>query len=132
MDAATLFSNRGPQWNGKDAALIYSWGQSADPYDYVNWSSKQIPSNEDDPGANGERYVNPVMDRLVVEGAQVVDMGKRRQVYSQIQQVLAHDVPVIFLYWAKALYAYNARLNGFRPSAFAGVLNNSWNWTLAG
>jgi peptide/nickel transport system substrate-binding protein len=132
MDVSTLFSNQGPQWNGKDAALIYSWGPGADPYNYVNWSSKQIPNNENDPGDNGERYANPEMDGLVVKGAQVADIGKRKQVYRQIQQVLAHDVPVIFLYWPKALYAYNAGLHGFRPNAFAGILDGVWDWTLGG
>jgi peptide/nickel transport system substrate-binding protein len=131
MDASTLFSNQGPQWNGKDAALIYSWSPGADPYNYVNWSSNQIPNNEADPGDNGGRYVNPAIDRLVVEGAQVTDPGRRRQVYDQIQQVLAHDVPAIFLYWPKALYAFNARLHGFRPNALAGILAGASGWTLA-
>jgi len=129
MDATTLFSNQGPQWNGKDAALIFSWGQGTDPYNYVNWSSKQIPNNEDDPGENGERYVNPTMDQLVVRGAQVTDVAQRKQVYDQIQQILARDVPVIFLYWPKALYAYSASVHGFRPNAFAGELDEVWTWT---
>jgi peptide/nickel transport system substrate-binding protein len=131
MEATTLFSNQGPQWNGKDAALIFSWGQGTDPYNYVNWSSKQIPADENAPGENGERYVNPVIDDLVVKGAQEADVAKRRQVYDQIQQILAHDVPVIFLYWPKALYAHSAKVGGFQPNAFAGVLNEVWGWTKA-
>jgi peptide/nickel transport system substrate-binding protein len=129
MEATTLFSNQGPQWNGKDAALIFSWGQGADPYNYINWSSRQIPNNEDDPGENAERYSNPVIDDLVVRGGQVADFEKRKQIYDQIQQTLAHDVPVIFLYWPKALYAHSARVQGFRPNAFAGALSEVWSWT---
>ncbi len=129
MEATTLFSNQGPQWNGKDAALIFSWGQGTDPYNYVNWSSKQIPNNENDPGENAERYSNPVMDDLVTRGAQVADFGRRKKVYDQIQQILAHDVPVIFLYWPKALHAYSAQVRGFRPNAFAGELADVWSWT---
>lgn len=129
MEAATLFSDQGPQWNGKEAALIFSWGQGADPYNYVNWSSRQIPDNEDDPGENLERYVNPTIDDLVVRGVQVTDVAKRKQVYDQIQQILAHDVPVIFLYWPKALYAYSTKVRGFKPNAFGGMLDEVWNWT---
>jgi peptide/nickel transport system substrate-binding protein len=129
METATLFSNQGPQWNGKEAALIFSWGQGSDPNNYVNWSSKQIPNNEDDPGENAERYANPTIDDLVVRGVQVTDLAKRKQVYDQIQQILAHDVPVIFLYWPKALYAHSAKVRGFRPNAFAGMLDEVWNWT---
>jgi peptide/nickel transport system substrate-binding protein len=129
MEAATLFSDQGPQWNGKDAALIFSWGQGTDPYNYVNWSSKQIPNNENDPGENGERYVNATIDELVVRGAQVTDVGARRQVYDQIQQILAREVPVIFLYWPQALFAYSSRVHGFHPNAFAGELDQVWAWT---
>ncbi len=129
MEATALFSNQGPQWNGRDAALIFSWTQGPDPYNYVNWSSKQIPGDEDDPGENHQRYSNAAVDDLVVRGAQLVDVRSRKQVYDQIQHILAHDVPVIFLYWPKALYAHNARVHGFRPNAFAGVLDAVWNWT---
>jgi peptide/nickel transport system substrate-binding protein len=129
MEAATLFSNQGPQWNGKEAALIFSWTQGPDPYNYVNWSSKQIPNSEDDPGENVERYSNPTIDELVVRGVQLTDFAGRRQVYDQIQRILARDVPVIFLYWPKTLYAFSRKVHGFQPSAFAGMLDQVWNWT---
>jgi peptide/nickel transport system substrate-binding protein len=129
MDAATLFGNRGPQWDGKDAALVFSWSQGVDPYNYVSWSSDQIPNNEDDPGANGQRYSNRILDPLLVKGAKIAELSQRKVVYDQIQQILAHDVPVIFLYWPKSLYAYSARIQGFRPNAFAGAMNAVWEWT---
>lgn len=129
MEAATLFSNQGPQWNGKDAALIYGWGQGPDPLNYVNWSSTQITNNENDPGDNGARYANPVVDDLVVRGGQVADFVQRKRIYDQLQKILAHDVPVIFLYWPKALYAYRSSLRGFRPNAFSGVFDGVWGWS---
>ena len=129
MEAATLFSGQGPQWNGRDAALIFSWGQGTDPYNYVNWSSHQIPNDEEAPGENAERYANPVVDDLVVRGGRETDQSRRKQIYDQLQTILAHDVPVIFLYWPKALYAHSTRVGGFRPNAFAGELNEVWNWT---
>lgn len=129
MEATTLFSNRGPQWNGRDAALIYGFDQGVDPYNYINWSSKQITNDETDPGQNNARYVNPTIDDLVVRGGQVLPFDQRRQVYDQIQRILAHDVPVIFLYWPKSIYAYSARLRGFAPNAFAGLLNGVERWS---
>jgi peptide/nickel transport system substrate-binding protein len=129
MESSTLFSERGPQWNGRDAAVIFSWGQGVDPYNYVNWSSKQIPNSEDDPGENVERYVNPAIDDLVVRGAQEADFARRKHVYDQVQAILAHEVPVIFLYWYRTLYGYSARVRGFSPNAFAGPYWNSYEWT---
>jgi peptide/nickel transport system substrate-binding protein len=129
MEANTLFSDSGPQWNGKEAAIVVGWGQGVDPYDYINWSSKQIPSNAEDTGGNAGRYVNPVVDELVVKGVQVADPAARKKVYDQLQQVLAHDVPVIFLYWPKSLYAYRSALHGFAPNAFTGAFTNLPAWT---
>jgi peptide/nickel transport system substrate-binding protein len=129
MEKAALFSGKGPQWNGRDAALLFSWGQGLEVYNYTNWSSKQIPNGETDPGENGERYVNPVVDELVVKGAEVAEFSQRKKVYDQLQMILANDVPVIFLYWPKALYAYNAKLHGFAPGTFSGLFAGVWDWT---
>jgi peptide/nickel transport system substrate-binding protein len=129
MEAATLFSDSGPQWNGKDGAVIYSWGQGVDPYNYINWSSKQITNGENDPGDNQARYASPVVDDLVLRGVRVADLAQRKKVYDQLQQILAHDVPVLFLYWPKALYAHSTKLHGFKPNAFSGVFTDNWTWT---
>lgn len=132
MEASTLFGNQGPQWNGKDAALIYSWGQGPDPNDYVNWNSSQIPANADASGDNDGRYSNAQVDRLTTQGQIQPDMARRKQIYSQLQQILARDVPAIFLYWPKTMFAYNAKLKGFQPNAYAGALWNAYDWTMGG
>lgn len=129
METATLFSDRGPQWNGRDAALVFSWAQGIEPSNVVNWSSTQIPNGESDPGDNGERYANPEVDALVVKGIQTTDPAARRQVYGQLQRILARDVPVLFLYWPKALYAHGGRLQGFAPNAFSGLFEGVGGWT---
>ena len=131
MHGDELFGNGGPQWNGQDAALIYSWGQGPDPDDYVNWNSTQIQSNADAPGDNDGRYVNPDIDRLTVQGQVEADPVKRKQIYSQIQEILAREVPAIFLCWPRSLVAYNARLKGFRPNAYAGTFWNVNDWSIS-
>jgi peptide/nickel transport system substrate-binding protein len=130
MDTATLFSNRGPQWSGRDAALVFGWAQGIEPSNVINWSSTQIPNSETDPGENAERYANPLVDELVVKGIQTTDLTARRQVYRQLQRILASDVPVIFLYWPKALYGHSARLRGFAPNAFSGLFEGVAGWTV--
>jgi peptide/nickel transport system substrate-binding protein len=129
METSTLFSGKGPIWNGSDAAVLYSWGQGIDPYDFTNWSSTQIPNGENDPGENLGRYVNAEMDQLVVDGGLTVDLAARKGVYSRVQQILARDVPVTFLYWQKVLYAHAAWLSGFSPNAFSGPLWNASTWS---
>jgi peptide/nickel transport system substrate-binding protein len=128
QDYDTIFGNAGPVWKGQDAALVYGWAQGTDPYDFINWSSTQIPADENAPGENLGRYVNAEMDQLVVQGGLTVDLTARKQVYARIQSILAHDVPVTFLYWPKQLFAYASWLTSFKPSAFASPLWNVETW----
>ena len=129
MPDATLFSASGPLWSGKDAVALYGYGQGPDPYDYTNWSSAQIPADPDAPGNNLGRYANPELDLLLVQGGRTTDNAARKAVYSRIQQILAHDVPVTFLYWPKTLYAYSSTLADFHPNVFTGPLWNADTWT---
>jgi peptide/nickel transport system substrate-binding protein len=129
MDYNTLFGNAGPIWKGQDVALVYGYGQGLDPYDFVNWSSTQIPADENAPGQNLGRYINPEMDRLVVQGGLTVDINARKRVYDRIQEILAHDVPVTFLYWPRTLFAHSSWLRGqFSPTAFSGPLRGIETW----
>jgi peptide/nickel transport system substrate-binding protein len=59
VSAAALFGQNGPQWNGKDAALIFTWGQGVFPENKINWHSSFIPKDANSPGENDERYSNP-------------------------------------------------------------------------
>jgi peptide/nickel transport system substrate-binding protein len=48
---------------------------------------------------NRERYSNPEVDRLIDEGRRTLDLEKRKQIYGEIQRILADDLPFInFLY----------------------------------
>ena len=129
MEQSALFSDQGPQWNGRDAALVFGWGQGTDPYNYVNWSSQQIPNGQHDPGENTERYRNARIDELVVRGVQVASLDDRRRIYDEIQAILQREVPVLFLYWPDALYAVSTRVHGFQPNAFSGLFLDVHTWT---
>jgi len=128
LEASTLFSQKGPQWDGKDEALIFSWGQGTDPNNFINWHSSQIPADENAPGENGERYVNREIDDLVVKGTKMADVNEGKKVYNRIQEILAKEVPIIFLYWPKELFGYNAKLKNFNPTAFSGSTWNVYDW----
>jgi peptide/nickel transport system substrate-binding protein len=46
-------------------------------------------------------YNNPQVDKLINEGNAVLDVEKRKPIYHQLYQVLAHDPPVILLGYRK-------------------------------
>jgi peptide/nickel transport system substrate-binding protein len=66
-------------------------------------------------GNNFTGYSNPTVDRLLEQGRDMTDIGKRRVAYQQVWAALRRDLPVTFLYSPRNIVAMTAKLNGFRP-----------------
>ncbi len=126
--ASLLFGAKGPQFNGKMEALIFSWGQGVFPDDTIDFNSSYAVTSSTSPGENVERYDNPLMNRLTVEGTTFTSNAKRRQVYWDIQKLEIETVPIIFLYWDKSDFAYSVHLKGFRQTTFATSPVWDWSW----
>ena len=126
VSAAALFGQNGPQWNGKDEALIFSWGQGVFPENRINWHSSFIPKDASSPGENDERYSNPEMDRLLDEADRTVDEAKRRAVYNRIQELEFRDVPIIFLYWLVNNNAVAGNVQGYDVTTFNTTPPEEW------
>jgi peptide/nickel transport system substrate-binding protein len=118
VSSAALFGQNGPQWNGKDEALIFTWGQGVFPENKINWHSSFIPKDANAPGENDERYNNPEMDRLLEEVERTVDEAKRRTIYNRIQELEFRDVPVVFLYWLVNNNAVAGNVQGYDVTTF--------------
>jgi peptide/nickel transport system substrate-binding protein len=118
VSSAALFGQNGPQWNGKDEALIFTWGQGVFPENKINWHSSFIPKDANSPGENDERYNNPEMDRLLEEVERTVDEAKRRTIYNRIQELEFRDVPVVFLYWLVNNNAVAGNVQGYDVTTF--------------
>jgi peptide/nickel transport system substrate-binding protein len=53
-----------------------------------------------DGGNNFNRYSSPEMDELLERGVEEVDPEVRREIYREVQQLFAEDVPTLFMmYW---------------------------------
>ena len=81
-------------------ACILGWSLGVDPDAYNIWHSKQIKD-----GFNFIGYQNPVADRLWEAGRREYQADKRRQIYYQLQALLAEDQPYTFLFVSDALPA---------------------------
>jgi peptide/nickel transport system substrate-binding protein len=124
--AAGLFGQNGPQWNGRDAALIFSWGQGVFPENKINWHSMYIPKDANAPGENDERYSNPEMDRLLEEADRTIDETRRHAIYDRIQELEYRDVPIIFLFWFVNNDAVAARVQGYDVTTFGTTPPEAW------
>jgi len=105
-----------------DFDLAYvPWPMGADPDDSVLLSCNG-PSNF-------MRYCNPDVDRLEREALTATDETTRKRDYFKIQEIVADDVPIIYLFNPTYVYAYRERLHGFAPSGFLATWN-AWQWRL--
>jgi peptide/nickel transport system substrate-binding protein len=126
VSSAALFGQNGPQWDGRDAALIFSWGQGVFPENRINWASAYIPADANSAGENAERYRNPEMDRLLDAADRAVDPARRRAIYDEIQALEYRDVPVIFLFWYVNNDAVAANVRGYTATTFGATPPETW------
>src|SRR6185437_1396389 len=56
-------------------------------------------------GGNGTHYQNPKIDQLFADGVATTDQAKRKDIYSQIAQIINDDVPTVFLWSPNSISA---------------------------
>ncbi|MFQ5829025.1 MAG: peptide-binding protein [Candidatus Methylomirabilia bacterium] len=104
-------------------AVILGWGIGLDPDQYDIWHSSKTAPDE----LNFISYANPEVDRLLERGRGSCRREERKPHYDRLQEVLAGDQPIIFLYFRDALPAVSSRVHGIEPSP-NGILFNFIRW----
>lgn len=79
--------------------------EQPDIFSYV-FSSSRFPPK----GANRGRYSNPQLDALLDDAAQSTNLNQRRTDYVHAQQILAHDLPSINLWYLDTISVHSRRL----------------------
>lgn len=59
-------------------------------------------------------YTNPELDRLLDQAAGTIDTDQRCALYKRVQEILWSEVPGVFLFESLEVYAYRARVQGFK------------------
>jgi peptide/nickel transport system substrate-binding protein len=101
-------------------ALILGWSITPDPDQFDIWHSSKTGPKE----LNHVSFRNDEVDRLLEAGRRTFDQAARKKAYDRIQEILAEEVPLVFLYVPDALPAVQARFRGIEPAP-AGI---SWNF----
>ena len=106
-----------------DAVLLQSSVQ-IDPDISRRFHSRSILN-----GQNFLNYSNSEVDQLLDEGLVTSNQPARREIYSEVQKLLAEDLPQISLFYPKATYAFNPAIGGVLPSP-ANLFWNAeeWGW----
>ena len=64
------------------------------------------------------------IDRLFNEGAQELDIEKRKAIYFRWQEIVAEQLPVIYTVLSASLVAIRNKFGNLKPTAFGGWLHN--------
>jgi peptide/nickel transport system substrate-binding protein len=104
-------------------AVILGWSIGFDPDQYDIWFSGKTKEKE----FNFVGYNNPEVDALLEKGRRTFDIEARKKIYYRMQEILAEDLPYIFLYVPEATPIVNARFMGIRPSPI-GIEYNLPKW----
>jgi peptide/nickel transport system substrate-binding protein len=107
----------------KFEAIVLGLGFGADPDQYVLWHSSQRGPDQ----MNRTGYANPEVDALLEKGRASCHRAERIKSYHRIQEILAEDIPMIFLYVRDALPVVSSRVYGPDPGP-AGMLWNLPEW----
>jgi peptide/nickel transport system substrate-binding protein len=82
-------------------------GGNEDPdiYEYVFHSAKFSPH-----GANRTYYANPRVDALVDQARGELDQNVRKQIYAEIQRIVADDLPYVNLWYLENVMVHTRRV----------------------
>jgi len=68
-------------------------------------------------GANRSHYSNARLDTLLDDAAQSQNMDQRRADYTEVQKILAHDLPAINLWYRDTIVVHHRKLTNVVPTA---------------
>jgi peptide/nickel transport system substrate-binding protein len=103
--------------------VVLGLGTGTDPDQFVVWHSSQRGPDQ----MNRTGYANPEVDSLLEAGRSSCVQSERVRYYHRIQEILAEDLPMVFLYFRDALPVVASRIHGVSPAP-AGILYNFDEW----
>lgn len=90
-------------------ALLYGEAVGTDPDPYPFWHSSQIA----DPGLNLAIFANRHVDQLLEEARAARDGAAKAAKYREFAQLINAEIPAIFLYTPRYIYAQHTKIKGF-------------------
>ncbi len=108
---------------GSFDAVILGWTIGQDPDIFEVWHSTKAKSG----GLNFTRYINPKLDELLETARATPNVQRRKELYYELQEVMANEQPYCFLFVPYALPVVQSRFRGIDP-ALAGIMYNFDEW----
>ena len=113
--------------------LMSRAGYFVDPAQWANdFTSDEIPSEEQPAGLNRVRYQSPEFDAAVAAGGATLDQDVRAEAYRRAAEQFAADRPAIPLYSSAWGWTWNERLGGVSTDYWEGMWPSSADWYIEG
>jgi peptide/nickel transport system substrate-binding protein len=93
--------------------LMNWWITPPDPDQYTHYHSEV---------GNWWNYANPEVDELLIQGRATAVREERVEIYHQFQEVVAEDLPVMYLYYPQEVQAITTRTQGFVEMGYRDAL----------
>ena len=74
-------------------------------------------------GQNYVGYVNPEMDKSMEDGIRIDDREARKKIYLRMQEILAEDVPYIFVNFYAMVHGVRETLGNYKPNPSTSLWN---------
>jgi peptide/nickel transport system substrate-binding protein len=101
--------------SGNLECSLYNWtygGDGGDP--------ESSPTLLSDGGNNFSQFRNERVDELMKAGLGEVDPEKRKEIYNEIQEIIAEEVPFLYMMYWDWFNIFNVRVKGLPESALNG------------
>ncbi len=86
----------------------------------VGWSGRVDPDLNITPmlscgaAGNDAHYCNEKLDKILAEARAMSDTDKRKEKYDEATSILLDDLPLVYMYHSKWIYAFTDKLEGFK------------------
>ena len=104
-------------------ALLVEIAVAGDPDPYSFFHSTEV----NDPGHNFSGFSTLPIDRNLEAARRTFDEAARRELYAPVFQIIANEVPVVYLYFSDYLYAQSRTVQGLRIAPLTDPRERFWN-----
>jgi peptide/nickel transport system substrate-binding protein len=92
----------------------YSLSPFGEPDQSSLWHSRTTAVG----GNNGGLFKNAQVDKLLDDGVATLDRNKRKDIYFQLQNIMAEELPSDIICYPKGIYGVNKRVHGYNLGTF--------------
>jgi peptide/nickel transport system substrate-binding protein len=111
---------------GKFDLALGSWINGVDPDDSTQYMCDQWPPN----GQNNDRFCDRRLDAAERIALSSFDLTTRKRAYSDVQKIIAEQLPTIVVGFAREQDVANVDLTGYRPAHAGTPFWNTWEWSI--